>query len=387
MTPRTLKDLVPILEVLNREIKFSRMFKGDLPQRNSIHKILTELLAIDIESIVIESISLDATGNVLANTLRNTLAEIIARVEDIRVVNPKADYGETPGEAFDKYEAEIFDGAVKRFLNKYLLYRDAMTLTERMKDFEEKRVKEADADKSKKEQLSMPSMPFITPGMTHEKIRQLYLKEKTRFLMSLQRSIEFEENLESNCRPKLRNVVEVCNKISRIISKYYPPCEITLPKMPTEFEEERKKAKSGTNANKGESDKDKKKQPKEMTPWEGDVFPMALTSELYEISKDFFHVQSEAAFHSALNLHYKYDPITAKKGHHNRVAYMVQQLYNLLPDHQCREWRDTFLDYVGVERSYYDSKSSNATSDDASKRSQRYVVVLDEVLKNHRKRA
>lgn len=114
---------------------------------------------------------------------------------------------------------------------------------------------------------------------------------------------------------------------------------------------------------------------------------MALTSELYEISKDFFHVESEAAFHSALNLHYKYDPITAKKGHHNRVAYMVQQLFNLLPSHQNREWRDTFLDYVGVERSYYDSKSSHATSDDASKRSQRYVEELDEVLKNHRKRA
>ena len=177
----------------------------------------------------------------------------------------------------------------------------------------------------------------------------------------------------------------MCNKISKTISKYYPPCDIVIPKMPTELEAERKASKSGI-----------KVQPKKATgkatsaaptPWEGDVFPMALTSELYEISKDFFHVESEAAFHSALNLHYKYDPITAKKGHHNRVAYMVQQLFNLLPDHQCKEWRDTFLDYVGVERSYYDSKSSHATSNEASKRSQRYVEELDTVLKNHRKRA
>ena len=115
--------------------------------------------------------------------------------------------------------------------------------------------------------------------------------------------------------------------------------------MPSELEAERKAAKSGMIVKKNESVN--KKPSKDMTPWEGDVFPMALTSELYEISKDFFHVESEAAFHSALNLHYKYDPITAKKGHHNRVAYMVQQLFNLLPSHQNREWRDTFLDYVG----------------------------------------
>lgn len=385
MTPRTLKDLVPILEVLNREIKFARMRKDDFFQRNSIHKILTELLSMDVESMVIESISLDATGNVLANTLRNTLAEIIARVDDIRAVNPKADYGETPDKAFDKYEEEIFEAAAARFLNKYLLYRDSITLTERIKDFEEERTKETEAAGSKMEHPPKSPIPVIYPGMAHAKIRQEYLKEKKKFIQSLQHSIEFEENLEVNCRAKLRNVVDVCTKISKTISKYYPPCEITLPKMPTEILADREKDKSVIMVPKKKSAETR--QPKETTPWEGDVFPMALTSELYEISKDFFHVQSEAAFHSALNLHYKYDPITAKKGHHNRVSYMVQQLYNLLPDHQCREWRDTFLDYVGVERSYYDSKSSNATSDDASRRSQLYVKELEEVLKNHRKRA
>ena len=66
---------------------------------------------------------------------------------------------------------------------------------------------------------------------------------------------------------------------------------------------------------------------------------------------------------------------------------MVQQLFNLLPSPQSREWRDTFLDNVGVSRSYYNSKSSHATSDDASKKSAKYVEALDEVLKNHRKRA
>lgn len=38
MTPRTLKDLVPILEELNREIKFARMRKDDFIERNNIHK-------------------------------------------------------------------------------------------------------------------------------------------------------------------------------------------------------------------------------------------------------------------------------------------------------------------------------------------------------------
>lgn len=387
MTPRTLKDLVPILEELNREIKFARMRKDDFIERNNIHKTLTELRSLDIESMVIESISLDTTGNVLANTLRNTLAEIIARVEDIRLVNPTADYGETPERAFDKYESEVFEQAANRFFQKYLLYRDAMILDEKVKGFEERRLKEMEANgtETTQPQISPLSMVKIPPGTALNKIRQEYLKAKKRFLSMLQHSIDFEENLHESCRPKLRDVVDVCKRITNVISKYYPPCDIVLPKMPTEIEAERESVKN---------DKEKtakkpsgKKSSVAPTPWEGDVFPMALTSELYEISKDFFHVESEAAFHSALNLHYKYDPITAKKGHHNRVAYMVQQLFNLLPSHQNREWRDTFLDYVGVERSYYDSKSSHATSDDASKRSQRYVEELDTVLKNHRKRA
>ena len=386
MTPRTLKDLVPILEELNREIKYARIRKDDFIQRNTIHKILTQLRSLDIESMVIESISLDTTGNILANTLRNTLAEIIARVEDIRKVNPTAEYGETAEEAFDKYEAELFESTIGRFFQKYMLYRDSITLNKKIKEFEERRLQEAENKSTELEQSSnfiLPHLP-IPEGTTQNKIRQEYLKAKKSFLVSLQHSIDFEENLNENCRPKLRQVVDVCGKISKAISKYYPPCEITIPKMPTERMAEKEKAKA---EEKNSKTKGKKSPAKEVTPWEGDIFPMSLTSELYGISKDFFHATSEAAFHSAVNLHYKYEPIKAKKGHHIRVSYMVQQLFNLLPSHQCREWRDTFLDYVGVDRSYYDSKSSHATSDDASKESIKYVEALDEVLKNHRKRA
>ena len=142
MTPRTLKDLVPILEDLNRNIKFARICKGDLHQRNDITQILTELRSLNIESIVIDSISLDSTGNILANTLRNTLAEIIARVEDIRRVNPKADYDDAPEAAFDKYESEVFESSMVQFLNKFMLYQDAIKLDESVKGFEERRLKE-----------------------------------------------------------------------------------------------------------------------------------------------------------------------------------------------------------------------------------------------------
>lgn len=387
MTPRTLKDLVPILAELNRIIKFSRMCKDDLLHRNDLFRILNELSSIDIETMVIDSIALDTTGNILANTLRNTLAEIIARVEDIRRVNPKADYNDTPATAFDKYESEGFEASMVRFLNKFMLYQDAIKLDKSVKGFEERRMKELEEKGQTDLEQPLPPMSLysLPKGTTLSKIREIYLKEKKSFLTILQRSIDFEDNIEENKRPKLHRVVEMCNKISKTISKYYPPCDIVIPKMPTEFEEERKAAKSGIKVQqKKATGKTTSVAP---TPWVGDVFPMALTSELYEISKDFFHVESEAAFHSALNLHYKYEPIVAKKGHHIRVSYMVQQLYSLLPDHQCKEWRDTFLDYVGVERSYYDSKSSHATSDDASKRSQQYVEELDTVLKNHRKRA
>ena len=264
---------------------------------------------------------------------------------------------------------------MERFIGQYLQYRMSLDALEKLPlsyPFGQQ------SDRSK--------VVAACPQMVKEN-RAVYLAEKKKLVAALQRSIDFEDNIDDMCSRKYYRLKMACESISKIISKYYPPCEITIPKMPTEIEAEREKAKSEAKSNQSESDKNKKKQSQEITPWEGDVFPMSLTSELYEISKDFFHVQSEAAFHSALNLHYKYEPIEAKKGHHNRVSYMVQQLYNLLPAHQCREWRDTFLDYVGVERSYYDSKSSNATSDDASKRSQRYVKELDEVLKNHRKRA
>lgn len=374
MTPRTLKDLVPILEGINRQIKHARIAKDDIHVRYDLVKKFQELSSLDIETIVIESISLDNTGNVLANTLRNTLAEIVARIDDLRKVNPhiesfKSDLNET----FDKYEVTVLHKHIHLFIMDYLQYwmsLDGLGKLPLSYPFGQQ------SDISK-EVAAIPSMVAES--------RTKYFTAKKKLMEVLQRSIDFEDNIEEMCRSKFHRLKMACNGISRTISKYYPPCDIVLPKMSTEIEAERESIKN---------DKEKtakkpsgKKSSATPTPWEGDVFPMALTSELYEISKDFFHVESEAAFHSALNLHYKYDPITAKKGHHNRVAYMVQQLFNLLPSHQNREWRDTFLDYVGVERSYYDSKSSHATSEEASKRSQRYVEELDEVLKNHRKRA
>lgn len=375
MTPRTLKDLVPILEGINRQIKHARIAKDDIHVRYDLVKMFQALSSLDIETMVIESISLDNTGNVLANTLRNTLEEIVARIDDLLKVNPHIEpYKPDLNETFDKYEVTVLHKHIHLFIMDYLQYwmsLDGLGKLPLSYPFGQQ------SDISK-EVAAIPSMVAES--------RTKYFTAKKKLMEVLQRSIDFEDNIEEMCRSKFHRLKMACNGISRTISKYYPPCDIVIPKMPTELEAERKAAKSGIIVKKSELVNNKKPS-KEIIPWEGDVFPMALTSELYEISKDFFHVESEAAFHSALNLHYKYDPITAKKGHHNRVAYMVQQLFNLLPSHQNREWRDTFLDYVGVERSYYDSKSSHATSDDASKRSQRYVEELDTVLKNHRKRA
>lgn len=374
MTPRTLKDLVPILEGINRQIKLASLAKDDILVRYDLVMKFKELSSLDIETIVIESISLDNTGNVLANTIRNTLAEIVARIDDLLKVNPRIEpFRPDLNDTFDNYEVTVLHRDIHLFIMDYLQYwmsLDALGKLPLSYPFGQQ------SDISKEVASS--------PGMVAES-RTKYFNAKKKLMEALQRSIDFEDNIEEMCRSKFHRIKMSCDRISKTISKYYPPCDIVIPKMPTEFEEERKAAKSGIIVKKSEPVN--KKTSKEIIPWEGDVFPMALTSELYEISKDFFHVESEAAFHSALNLHYKYDPITAKKGHHNRVAYMVQQLFNLLPTHQNREWRDTFLDYVGVERAYYDSKSSNATSEDASKRSRRYVEELDTVLKNHRKRA
>ena len=374
MTPRTLKDLVPILEGINRQIKLARLAKDDIFVRYDLVKKFKELSSLDIETIVIESISLDNTGNVLANTIRNTLAEIVARIDDLLKVNPRIEpFRPDLNETFDNYEVTVLHRDIHLFIMDYLQYWMSLDALGKMP-----------LSYPFGQQSDISKEVASSPGMVAES-RTKYFNAKKKLMEALQRSIDFEDNIEEMCRSKFHRIKMSCDRISKTISKYYPPCDIVIPKMPTEFEEERKAAKSGIIVKKSEPVN--KKTSKEIIPWEGDVFPMALTSELYEISKNFFHVESEAAFHSALNLHYKYDPITAKKGHHNRVAYMVQQLFNLLPDHQSKEWRDTFLDYVGVERSYYDSKSSHATSNDASKRSQQYVEELDTVLKNHRKRA
>lgn len=373
MTPRTLKDLVPILEGINRQIKLARLAKDDIIIRYDLVKMFQELSSLDIETIVIESISLDSTGNVLANTLRNTLAEIATRIDDLLKVNPAIEpFNADTDDEFDKYEVNVLHKHIHLFIMDYLQYwlsLDGLGKLPLTYPFGQ--------------QDEISKQIAATPRMVKES-REKYFANKKKLMAALQRSIDFEDNIDEMCKRKFHRLKMACGKISNIISKYYPPCEITIPKMPTEYEEERKNAKTGVTTKKT---KGEKTQTKEATPWKGDIFPMSLTSELYNISKDYFDVTSEAAFHSALNLHYKYEPITAKKGHHIRVSYMVQQLFNLLPSHQSREWRDTFLEYVGVDRSYYDSKSSHATSDDASRKSTKYVEALDEVLKNHRKRA
>lgn len=122
----TLKDIVPLLDVLNRDVKFSRVIKHDLYGRASMFKTLNELNAMDIESMVIETLNLGPAGTAIANTLRNLLAEIVARINDLRVVNPLVDRMEkSPEDAFDRFQREMMANPIQNLKCSFNLYNMA----------------------------------------------------------------------------------------------------------------------------------------------------------------------------------------------------------------------------------------------------------------------
>ena len=305
------------------------------------------------------------------------MAEIAARINDLRFVNPLVDRKEkSPEDAFDRFQREMMARPIQHLQCSFDLYN---MVCGRLTAANEEN------DKAEKASTNKYFVKTLPVGLIQrvDKHRKDYIKSKRILMKWIQHSIEFEENLEDMCTPQLRRTELTCSKISKVISRYFPPCEIIIPKMPTQYEEERKnKGKQDPQAsdNKTES----KREPK---VWTEPLFPMILVSELYEVCEMIFEESTETQFHSSLNLHGKHEPLKIKPKQKIKVCYLISKLYDIVPEKHKVAWREDILLHFGIDSSYYESKYSHPRGSDASRSSMAFADDVDEIFKNHKKRA
>lgn len=127
--------------------------------------------------------------------------------------------------------------------------------------------------------------------------------------------------------------------------------------------------------------------PKSSRQWEEELFPMILISELYEVCSDVFDNPTETQFHSSLNLHGKHEPLKIKPKQKIKVCYLISKLYDIVPEKHKVAWREDILTHFNIDASYYESKYSHPRGSDASRSSMAFADDVDEVMKNHKKRA
>ena len=114
---------------------------------------------------------------------------------------------------------------------------------------------------------------------------------------------------------------------------------------------------------------------------------MILVSELYEVCEMIFEESTETQFHSSLNLHGKHEPLKIKPKQKIKVCYLISKLYDIVPEKHKVAWREDILLHFGIDSSYYESKYSHPRGSDASRSSMAFADDVDEIIKNHKKRA
>ena len=372
--PMTFRDVVPVLEKLRQDIKYPQIAKSDLVCRKEIAENFKMLYSIDQESVVIETHALGEVGRILADTVRNLCAEIVCRIHTYYDTFRELDRKErSKRDDFDEYE-------IKHLLNEFeLLKIDAQlyqgSLIARGK---------------------MPMPPDCTMNdVNHELFayhldehRERWLKRKRKFLVSLQRSIEFDDFLDEELPPLYSRLRDVCSKLFTNAERYFPPCEIKLQnKLRLTFEQKM--------MHRGGSFLTPLEDIKEQTTlniqdnkcWKGELFPMILISELYEVCNDVFDNPTETQFHSSLNLHGKHEPIRVRPKQTIKACYLVSKLYEIVPAKHKTAWREEILSHLGIEWSYYEKKYCHPRGSEASASSRAYADEVDAIFKKHKKRA
>lgn len=372
--PMTFRDVVPVLEKLRQEIKFPQIAKSDLLCRKEIAEIYKKLYSIDLESVVIETHALGEVGRILADTVRNLCAEIACRIHTFYDTFRELDKKDrSKRDDFDEYE-------IKRLFNEFeLLKIDAQlyqgSLIARGK---------------------MPMPPDCTMNDVNRELfayhldehRERWLKRKRKFLESLQKSIEFDEFLNEEMPPLYSRLRDVCIKLFNKVERYFPPCEIKLHNKLGQTFEKNMMLRSGSFLTPLQEKNEQTNLDKQDNKcWEGELFPMILISELYEVCNDVFDNPTETQFHSSLNLHGKHEPIKIRPKQTIKACYLVSKLYEIVLAKHKTAWREDILNHLGIEWSYYEKKYCHPRGSDASASSRAYADEVDEIFKNHKKRA
>lgn len=372
--PMTFRDVVPVLEKLRQDIKYPQIAKSDLVCRKEIAENFKMLYSIDQESVVIETHALGEVGKILADTVRNLCAEIVCRIHTYYDTFRELDRKErSKRDDFDEYE-------IKHLLNEFeLLKIDAQlyqgSLIARGK---------------------MPMPPDCTMNDVNRELfayhldehRERWLKRKRKFLVSLQRSIEFDDFLDEELPPLYSRLRDVCSKLFTNAERYFPPCEIKLQNKLRLTFEQKMMHRGGSFLTPLE---DIKKQTtlniQDNKCWKGEFFPMILISELYEVCNDVFDNPTETQFHSSLNLHDKHEPIRVRPKQTIKACYLVSKLYEIVPAKHKTAWREEILNHLGIEWSYYEKKYCHPRGSEASASSRAYADEVDAIFKKHKKRA
>lgn len=372
--PMTFRDVVPVLEKLRQDIKYRQIAKSDLVCRKEIAENFKMLYSIDQEPVVIETHALGEVGKILADTVRNLCAEIVCRIHTYYDTFRELDRKErSKRDDFDEYE-------IKHLLNEFeLLKIDAQlyqgSLIARGK---------------------MPMPPDCTMNDVNRELfayhldehRERWLKRKRKFLVSLQRSIEFDDFLDEELPPLYSRLRDVCSKLFTNAERYFPPCEIKLQNKLRLTFEQKMMHRGGSFLTPLE---DIKKQTtlniQDNKCWKGELFPMILISELYEVCNDVFDNPTETQFHSSLNLHDKHEPIRVRPKQTIKACYLVSKLYEIVPAKHKTAWREEILNHLGIEWSYYEKKYCHPRGSEASASSRAYADEVDAIFKKHKKRA
>ena len=372
--PMTFRDVVPVLEKLRQDIKYPQIAKSDLVCRKEIAENFKMLYSIDQESVVIETHALGEVGKILADTVRNLCAEIVCRIHTYYDTFRELDRKErSKRDDFDEYE-------IKHLLNEFeLLKIDAQlyqgSLIARGK---------------------MPMPPDCTMNDVNRELfayhldehRERWLKRKRKFLVSLQRSIEFDDFLDEELPPLYSRLRDVCSKLFTNAERYFPPCEIKLQNKLRLTFEQKMMHRGGSFLTPLE---DIKKQTtlniQDNKCWKGELFPMILISELYEVCNDVFDNPTETQFHSSLDLHDKHEPIRVRPKQTIKACYLVSKLYEIVPAKHKTAWREEILNHLGIEWSYYEKKYCHPRGSEASASSRAYADEVDAIFKKHKKRA
>ena len=373
--PTTLRDVVPILEDLRQLTKVPLVAKQDTILYKRIAEATSKLCSIDIENAIIESHASGEIGKVQADQIRNYCAEIATRLLTFWTVFYTLDRerkNKSKADMIDDYESNHFLKEVEMFNMYAAHYEYALKACHKIQVPDDWTI---DKYKQEIEQFHMADT------------REGWLEKKREFLKKLQESVEYDEFLLKPSFDVYHEMRNVCRKIFIMVERYFPPCEIQLHQKCREAFIQKIQVRNGSYLAPEQPAKQSLVGTKSTRKWTDDLFPMILVSELYDICAEIFDDSTETQFHSSLNLHGKHEPLKIKPKQKIKVCYLISKLYDIVPEKHKVAWREDILLHFDIDSSYYESKYSHPRGSDASRSSMAFADDIDEIIKNHKKRA